>query len=235
MASLLASASPWDSTPVNTKKKATMKKMVYGGKKNNVLTRPSQPPPPTPIQEQEDSDVEENEVESRFDMDMRKNSMRQHAIHEQIQNMTAAPGPVNAGDFLAAFKPISSSSSSSSGQKNPLLPLEPKQEQMSFRETFTQQNPVSSPTTEKYSNYMDVYQPQQSAPYYARQGLGNSSEGEMGNDKLMEKINYLIHLLEEQQTEKTNYVTEEFLLYGFLGIFMIFIVDSFSRSGKYVR
>jgi hypothetical protein len=67
-------------------------------------------------------------------------------------------------------------------------------------------------------------------------GLGDSSNSAGGNnDKLMEKINYLIHLLEEQQSEKTNYVTEEFLLYGFLGIFMIFIVDSFSRAGKYVR
>jgi hypothetical protein len=239
MASLLASASPWENAPVNTKKKATMKKLVYGDKKNNVLTRPSQPPPPQQEPEQEDSDVEENGAESRFDMDMRKNTMRQNAVHEHIQNMTAAPGPMNAGDFLAAFKPISSSSEYSgrtgSGSRNPLLPIEPKAEQMSYRETFTQNNPVPSPNNEKYSNYTDVYQPQNSAPYYARQGLGNSGEGERGNDNLMEKINYLIHLLEEQQSEKTNYITEEFLLYGCLGIFMIFIVDSFSRSGKYVR
>jgi hypothetical protein len=233
MASLLASASPWDNAPVNTKKKATMKKLVYGDKKNI----PSSPPPPPPPQQvdQEESDVEENEPESRFEMDMRKNSMRYNAIHEQIQNMTAAPGPMNAGDFLAAFKPISSSSASGSGQRNPLLPLEPTREAMSFRETFAQKNPVPSPTSENYSNYTDVYQPQKSAPYYAQRGLGNSGEGSKDSDKLMEKINYLIHLLEEQQTEKTNYVMEEFLLYGFLGIFMIFIVDSFSRSGKYVR
>jgi hypothetical protein len=239
MASLLASASPWENAPVNTKKKATMKKLVYGDKKNNVLTRPPQQEP-----EQEESDVEENRAESRFDMDMQKNTMRQHAIHEQIQNMTSTPGPVNDGDFLASFKPISSGSSGSgsssssmmgSGSRNPLLPLEPQREQMTYREKFSQNNPVPSPTSEKYSNYTDVYQPQNSAPYYARQGLGNSGEGERGNDKLMEKINYLIHLLEEQQSEKTNYITEEFLLYGCLGIFMIFIVDSFSRSGKYVR
>ena len=51
----------------------------------------------------------------------------------------------------------------------------------------------------------------------------------------MEKINYMIHLLEDQQHEKTANITEEFLLYTFMGVFVIFIVDSFSRAGKYTR
>jgi high-affinity K+ transport system ATPase subunit B len=45
----------------------------------------------------------------------------------------------------------------------------------------------------------------------------------------------MINLLEEKQDEKTNNVTEEIILYSFLGIFIIFIVDSFTRVGKYVR
>ena len=55
------------------------------------------------------------------------------------------------------------------------------------------------------------------------------------NNILLEKLNYMIHLLEEQQDEKTNNVTEELVLYCFLGIFIIFIADSFVRVGKYVR
>ena len=55
------------------------------------------------------------------------------------------------------------------------------------------------------------------------------------NDLLMEKINYMIHLLEEQQDEKSGSVTEEVILYSFLGIFIIFIVDSFYYVGKYKR
>jgi hypothetical protein len=55
------------------------------------------------------------------------------------------------------------------------------------------------------------------------------------NDLLMEKINYMIHLLEEQQDEKSGSVTEEVILYSFLGIFIIFIVDSFYYVGKYTR
>jgi len=57
----------------------------------------------------------------------------------------------------------------------------------------------------------------------------------IGNDALISKLNYMIHLLEEKQDERTNNVTEEVVLYSFLGIFIIFIVDSFSRIGKYVR
>ena len=45
----------------------------------------------------------------------------------------------------------------------------------------------------------------------------------------------MINLLEEQQDERTNNVTEEVVLYSFLGIFIIFVVDSFARVGKYVR
>ena len=45
----------------------------------------------------------------------------------------------------------------------------------------------------------------------------------------------MIHLLEEQRTEKTSNITEEFILYTFLGVFIIFVVDSFARSGKYIR
>uniref|UniRef100_A0A6C0KPY2 Uncharacterized protein n=1 Tax=viral metagenome TaxID=1070528 RepID=A0A6C0KPY2_9ZZZZ len=52
---------------------------------------------------------------------------------------------------------------------------------------------------------------------------------------LLEKLNYMINLLEEQQDQKTGNVTEEVVLYCFLGVFIIFVIDSFARVGKYVR
>jgi len=55
------------------------------------------------------------------------------------------------------------------------------------------------------------------------------------NDLLLNKINYMINLLEDQKDERTNNVTEEVVLYSFLGIFIIFIADSFARVGKYTR
>ena len=54
-------------------------------------------------------------------------------------------------------------------------------------------------------------------------------------DVLLQKINYMISLLEDSHDEKTNNITEEVILYSFLGIFIIFIADSFAKVGKYVR
>jgi hypothetical protein len=74
----------------------------------------------------------------------------------------------------------------------------------------------------------------QLAPYnYNR--LSNELAGPGSNDEFIEKLNYIIHLLEEQHNERTEHVTEELVLYCFLGVFIIFIVDSFARAGKYTR
>jgi hypothetical protein len=63
----------------------------------------------------------------------------------------------------------------------------------------------------------------------------NTQYSQKTKNELTDKLNYLIHLLEEQHDEKTENVTEEVILYSFLGIFIIFVVDSFARVGKYVR
>jgi hypothetical protein len=90
--------------------------------------------------------------------------------------------------------------------------------------------------TNPYSNYKNVYRPQQvtvvSDPRNTYFGQANAPQHD---DKLMEKINYMIHMLEQQHNEKTSNVTEEFILYSFLGVFIIFVVDAFARAGKYTR
>lgn len=65
-------------------------------------------------------------------------------------------------------------------------------------------------------------------PFYTHNSGANS-------DQLMHKINYMISLLEEQKDAKTQHVAEEVVMYSFLGVFMIFIADSFSKVGKYAR
>jgi hypothetical protein len=83
------------------------------------------------------------------------------------------------------------------------------------------------------STYASQYY-KQFAPYnYNR--LSNELAGPGANEEFIEKLNYIIHLLEEQHNERTEHVTEELVLYCFLGVFIIFIVDSFARAGKYTR
>ena len=71
-----------------------------------------------------------------------------------------------------------------------------------------------------------------------REEINNVKESLNNNNNkndLMEKLNYMIHLLEEQKEEKTEYVTEEIILYLFLGVFVVFVIDSFVKVGKYTR
>jgi hypothetical protein len=72
----------------------------------------------------------------------------------------------------------------------------------------------------------------QYVPYFDR--INQTGSG-LSKDELIQKLDYMIHLLEEQQETKTNTVTEEVILYSFLGVFVIFVLDSFARASKYVR
>jgi hypothetical protein len=84
-------------------------------------------------------------------------------------------------------------------------------------------------------DYSKMYGPSASAQGQKQQFSSGFTGGKSQNDALMEKLNYMITLLEQQENDKTGNVTEEVILYSFLGIFIIFIVDSFARVGKYVR
>jgi hypothetical protein len=73
-------------------------------------------------------------------------------------------------------------------------------------------------------------------PYYPYREPQNSYINDNSSqDVLIQKLNYMISLLEDQKDEKTNNVTEEVILYSFLGIFIIFIADTFVKAGKYTR
>jgi len=118
-------------------------------------------------------------------------------------------------------------------------------------------NSPTSTVTDNNSNYKSIYSNANASstpnfsnttdygrfiPDYTKMygGLGKTenfvaSAPKSQNDILLEKLNYMITLLEQQQDDRTNNVTEEVILYSFLGIFIIFIVDSFARVGKYVR
>ncbi len=135
--------------------------------------------------------------------------------------------------------------------------IPPKQENMSTISssndyTFKTLGRAPQPTYEKsdnldlndYSNYGDsksndeYYRkviPGYNKPYYKNSQPTNESSGYVSQDVLMQKLNYMITLLEDQQDEKTNNVTEEVVLYSFLGVFIIFVADTFVRAGKYVR
>ena len=86
-----------------------------------------------------------------------------------------------------------------------------------------------------YPQQAPVPQESINKPYYTYPSASPSIQQPVNSNILLEKLNYMIHLLEEQQDERVGSVTEEVILYSFLGIFVIFLVDSFTRIGKYTR
>ena len=81
----------------------------------------------------------------------------------------------------------------------------------------------------KSSQAEDYYKA--NVPYYTQM----SSTSFTNKDDLINKLDKILALIEEGRDEKTGHVTEEIILYSFIGVFMIFIIDSFARAGKYVR
>ena len=125
----------------------------------------------------------------------------------------------NDGSDLADFKP----------PPQPILTKQPEE---------VEENTVDSSLSPNDFNNLDDSQINKELynkyiPYYSESQNNVNISGH--KDKLFEKLNYMIHLLEESKDHKTENVTEELILYMFLGIFVIFVVDSFARSGKYVR
>ena len=88
---------------------------------------------------------------------------------------------------------------------------------------------------EYYKSILPGYKNTANRPYYPSQNIPNNTTEYPSQDVLLKKLNYMISLLEDQQDEKTNNVTEEVILYSFLGIFIIFMADTFVRAGKYTR
>jgi hypothetical protein len=101
---------------------------------------------------------------------------------------------------------------------------------------------VSAVSPRQYPTPLDSYEGFNASPKYASDYYKqyvpyfNQPSGQnMNKSQILEKLNHMIHLLEEQRDEKTGHVMEEVILYSFLGVFIIFIIDSFARVGKYTR
>lgn len=176
-----------------------------------------------------------------YNFDLSKVNSVLNSIHNRVaDDDDNAPNYIGSGIYEKAQH--------SEGFK-PLNPFNPPEKPMSMGTLRTKEgltNLVPQPADndslqlqELQSAYMNEAQVQD---YYKKYTAGQNNnvkfvqnQSYSGDQVLIDKLNYMINLLEEQQDMRTNNVTEEVVLYSFLGVFMIFIVDSFARVGKYVR
>ena len=235
--SLLMSASPWNNGNIETKKRqSTMRKTLKNRPYISGIGEPdeyvseeltSQMPPTI----QDVQEIHENRSNQVNDLINKITNLSAENDGQHLANFNPMPNPT----LNNRKPPLESRNMNGELKASDLLPQNPYQ--ISPPPLGKIEGPTNYGADDsnlgKLSNYNTSYQPSNivNQPYYAKMGLGNAN----GGDKFMEKINYMIHLLEEQQNEKTNNVMEEFILYTFLGVFMIYIADSFVRAGRYVR
>jgi hypothetical protein len=216
--SLASTAFPWTNDDTNKKKTPMMNRKTVKAKPHTEFTSAS-------IDEYTIFDTKETQQQA----DDRTNKVT------EIINQMSAVSVDNEGSKLADFTPPPNPTVQQKKPTNLGVPFQmpPSQDSPSYSN-----QPISpfQRTTPTPTNYQQAYIPpnqtfmtNSAKPYYANMGIGTS------DGKLMEKINYMIHMLENMESEKTANVMEEFVLYSFTGIFIIFILDSFLKTGKYVR
>ena len=191
-----------------------------------------------------------NKTQKRYPKDT--NSDRVNTVLQTIHNLppqedeladfnTLLPPPISAGVEQTKSKENEKNQNDMSSYLNPPNDFynsansSAVDNNSNYKSIYSNVNASSTPS---FSNTTDYgrFIPDYSKMY----GLGKTesfvaSTPKSQNDVLLEKLNYMITLLEQQQDDRTSNVTEEVILYSFLGIFIILIVDSFARVGKYVR
>ena len=183
-------------------------------------------------------DDDSSSISENFESAIEEQDNRNSRVNQMLNKIT------DAGDGLADFVPVAAPKGPTN-RNNTLADLLPVSE--GFESTLLQRayqkggigNNEYSPNNsgeETLSNYMKIYEPGTSGllgkPYYASMGIAPNSTND---NNVMQKLNYITHILEDIQMEKTSNITEELILYSFLGVFVIFVVDSFAKAGKYYR
>lgn len=200
-------------------------------KKKNIFPKPS-------------SSVHKKTQKFREGMKIDKTKIQN--ILDDIHDAALEDSDDDAGDFTPPPPPISSGSErtksknendninyndedyNDQGDSDDVTP----RTSTSFKENFASIRDSGQILNHKNDNYISGHKNNN----FNDENIQSNSSTYLGNnDLLIKKINYMTQLLEDQHDEKTNNVTEEVVLYCFLGVFMIFIVDSFSKIGKYTR
>jgi len=216
--SLLNTASPWNSCGSDTRRRTP----VIGKERRKTQKAP------LPLRDEDidnsglssyhpSFDEEEEDVSQSMQNTVALNESRGNTINDLLNKITSS----QVGEGLADFKPVSTVKDlAKEGFESPLLKM---------AAGLPEYGP-SDIGSDNLSNYNKSYEAGAvlGKPYY-------SQSAKTGDDGVMQKLNYITHILEDIQMEKTSNITEELILYTFLGVFTIFIVDAFARVGKYHR
>jgi len=230
--SLVTGASLWSSG------EATPSKRVASLRTNNKTIKKMPELDPLPTEDDVTHSALENEQDNQDERNKRVNQML-----DNMTNVMQSNDADNLADFTPMPNPNMQSRSDFSSSIDPELPVIDNVIQTPPHRFDTPSVSDFSPNAPEiynqpyqsghHGNLRRVYEPSRMMPSNVRPS--SSSSTSVIDNRVLEKINYAIHLLEQQQNEKTSNIFEEFVLYALLGVFLIYIVDSFAKTGKYTR
>ena len=181
----------------------------------------------------QDNNIKDNEHKAP----QRKNQTYKHKDpvkkinREMVQTISNPPDsdePKNMGAFIPVQVDMQNKVSS---QGKPL--------EKSTDDTLVDTNTFPTLDSTFAADYYNQYNGQYNANVNANSSHTPSYNNQLPsinpNTELLKKLDNILYLLEEQRDEQTHLITEELILYLFLGIFIIYVLDSFVKVGKYVR
>jgi hypothetical protein len=218
--SLLNTASPWKGC--STQKRTPS----IGKRRTQRLPQPQQDDDAAELADLEEQD----EISDHLKMTMTANDERSTAVNDMLNRITA--DPMDSGSGLADFKPVVKSRSFMDNLADLMPASKEGFESDLLRRASSSAVLPNDLSLDSLSNYTKSYEAGGilGKPYYAPKGTETEPNG-----AIMQKLNRITNILEDIQMEKTSNITEELILYSFLGVFVIFVVDSFARAGKYHR
>jgi hypothetical protein len=234
MSGLLSYASPWASDNSDTSSTRKRTPTMSVSKNKTIKKMPNLEETPA------ESSSSTPQSYNSLNYIQEKNELRNSRVQEIINNITNLK-PEDDGNGLAAFAPLplfSEPKPSSKPEYNPVLI--PNSNNGYVKEKTLGNSYFDAYSKNNIPNHLmhPLQNPKRASDVNGLIGGGGGATGQLVDnvyDRMMEKMNKIMYLLEEQQKEPGKHIIEEFILYTFLGVFIIFIVDSFSRSGKYIR
>ena len=212
------------------------KKIPSSSSSSSIRKTIKRPPAQTHSQEQEQAQAQEPQSQSRVASFMSKLNAAKPVTSSTNypQGEDGTNGIDESESDLADYHPTNPTNLT-----NPTHHVDQNREseQGQYHNAGTQDDGVV--TRENFENLPSTYARQyyqQYAPYNNPSATNAmAAAADVPKDEILQKMNHIIQMLEDQQDEKTGSVAEELILYCFLGVFVIFVVDSFVRAGKYVR
>lgn len=219
--SILAGATPWAAKPADT------------------------------VGETPDKPISAKAVQARRRLDERAHR-RQNTVNSATDQMHTEKATIQPGDTLSQIAHEHGTSVASlqaavqshiskpdliyAGDASSLPPRETPEYQPMEDEHAVGEHPDIGEPAQALSPAIEAFGP---SPLYSQftgeTNQASTTHSTNSNSLLLSKLDHLISLLDIQEGERAGNETEEIILYLFLGVFIIYVIDSFSKVAKYTR